>query len=137
MHRLLQRQIKRYIKTSDPIPEDFQEFIKAVDNAYNENDADRRMLERAFDLSSQELIELSEGLRNALNRFESIIENTPFIAIQGFDRYGAIIHWNRACESIYGYAEEEAKGKRVQDIILNTKTAADFVTSLDRLWKTG
>jgi two-component system, cell cycle sensor histidine kinase and response regulator CckA len=137
VHRLLQRQIKRYIKTPDSITEELQEFIKAVDNAYNENDSDRLMLERAFDLSSQELIELNEGLKNALNRFELIIENTPFIAIQGFDRQGAIIHWNHASTLIYGYTIEEVKGKRIQDIILAPETVVYFENILNRVWTTG
>jgi two-component system, cell cycle sensor histidine kinase and response regulator CckA len=137
VHRLLQRQIKRYIKTPDSITEELQEFIKAVDNAYNEYDSDRLMLERAFDISSQELIELNEGLRNALNRFELIIENTPFIAIQGFDRHGAIIHWNHASTLIYGYTAEEVKGKRIQDIILAPETVYYFENILNRVWSTG
>ena len=104
MHRLLERQIKRYLKTPEKFSEELTEFIKAVDNAYNENDSDRHMLDRAFDLSSQELIELNKGLKNALNRVELLIENSNFIAIQGFDRFGNIIHWNRACSNIYGYS---------------------------------
>jgi two-component system, cell cycle sensor histidine kinase and response regulator CckA len=136
MHRLLQRQIKRYLKTSDTFSEELHEFIKAVDNAYNENDSDRLMLDRAFDLSSQELIELNKGLKNALNRFELLIENNRFIAIQGFDRSGIIIHWNRACSNIYGYNADETKGKRIQDIILIPEVIAGFEKALDQVYLT-
>jgi two-component system, cell cycle sensor histidine kinase and response regulator CckA len=136
VHRLLQRQIKRYIKTPETLSEELQEFVKAVDNAYCENDSDRLMLERAFDLNSQELIELNEGLKNALNRFELIIENTPFIAIQGFDRHGAIIHWNHASSNIYGYSLEEVKGRQIQDIILAPETVVYFENILNHVWST-
>ena len=66
MHSLIRRQIKRYLKDMEPLPEGFQEFIKAVDKAYHENDEDRLMLERAFDLSSQELMRVNDELKNAL-----------------------------------------------------------------------
>jgi two-component system, cell cycle sensor histidine kinase and response regulator CckA len=134
MHRLLQRQIKRYLKTLDTSSNELKEFIKAVDNAYKENDSDRLMLDRAFDFSSQELIELNKGLKNALNRFELLIENNRFIAIQGFDRSGNIIHWNRACSNIYGYNAEETKGKRIQDIILIPEVIAEFEEALDKVY---
>lgn len=136
MHRLLARQIKRHLKEMDPLPESFRDFIESVDRAYHENDDDRHMLERAFDLSSQELMKLNDDLKNALSRFEFIIENAPFVAIQGVDRQGVIIHWNRACLSIYGYNAEEAKGKRIQDLILQEVSITDFEATLERIWTT-
>jgi len=39
MHSLIRRQIKSYLKDTASLPEEFQEFIKAVDKAYHENDA--------------------------------------------------------------------------------------------------
>lgn len=136
MHRLLARQIKRHLKDMNPLPESLRDFIESVDRAYRENDDDRHMLERAFDLSSQELMKLNDDLKNALSRFESIIENAPFVAIQGIDRQGSVIHWNNACLSIYGYNAEEAKGKRIQDLILRESSIPDFEDTLELLWTT-
>ncbi len=136
MHSLIRRQIKRYLKDMEPLPEGFQEFIRAVDKAYHENDEDRLMLERAFDLSSHELMQVNDELKNALGRFESIIENTPFVAIQGFDRQGTILHWNNACKAIYGYAANEAKGNLFQDIVLSRESRTDFKNTLERIWTT-
>ena len=137
MHSLIRRQIKRYLKDIESLPEGFQEFITAVDKAYHESDEDRLMLERAFDLSSQELMGMNTEVKNALGRFESIIENTPFVAIQGFDRHGTIIHWNNACDAIYGYTAHEAKGNRIQDIILSGESIAEFENNLEQIWTTG
>jgi hypothetical protein len=47
----------------ESLPDEFQKFIKAVDKSYNKNDEDRLMLERAFDLSSQELRQVNDELR--------------------------------------------------------------------------
>jgi PAS domain S-box-containing protein len=60
----------------EPFSERFQEFIKAVDKAYNENDEDRIMLERAFDLSSQELIQVNDELRKSEEKYRLIAENS-------------------------------------------------------------
>jgi len=60
----------------EPLPEGVQEFIKAVDKAYTENDEDRLMRERAFDLSSQELIQVNDELRKSEEKYRLIAENT-------------------------------------------------------------
>ena len=60
----------------EPLPERFQEFIKAVDKAYNENNEDRLMLERAFDLSSQELLQVNDELRKSEEKYRLIAENS-------------------------------------------------------------
>ena len=60
----------------EPLPERFQEFIKAVDKTYNENNEDRLMLERAFDLSSQELLQVNDELRKSEEKYRLIAENS-------------------------------------------------------------
>jgi PAS domain S-box-containing protein len=81
MHSLIRRQIKSYLKDTASLPEEFQEFIKAVDKAYHGNDADRLMLERAFDLSSQELIQVNEELKESEEKYRLIAENTADLIV--------------------------------------------------------
>ncbi|HEX7533714.1 MAG TPA: PAS domain S-box protein, partial [Syntrophales bacterium] len=81
MHSLIGRQIKRYLKDMKPLPKGFQEFIKAVDKAYHENDEDRLMLERAFDLSSQELMQVNDELRKSEEKYRLIAENTADLIV--------------------------------------------------------
>ncbi|HUN56126.1 MAG TPA: PAS domain S-box protein [Smithella sp.] len=81
MHSLIERQIKRYLKDIKPLPEEFQEFLKAVDAAYHENDRDRLMLERAFDLSSRELMQLNDELRKSEEKYRLIAENTADLIV--------------------------------------------------------
>ena len=64
-----------------PLPKEFQEFIKAVDKAYLKNDKDRLMLERAFDLSSQELLRLNDELRENEEKYRLIAENTADLIV--------------------------------------------------------
>jgi PAS domain S-box-containing protein len=81
VHSLIERQIKRYLKDMKLLPEGFQEFFKAVDKAYHENDEDRLMLERAFDLSSQELMQANDELRKSEEKYRLIAENTADLIV--------------------------------------------------------
>jgi signal transduction histidine kinase len=66
LHRLLERQIKRFLGDPATLPNELVKFIAAVDEAYKSADADRLMIERTLDLMSQELTEANVGLRNQL-----------------------------------------------------------------------
>ena len=67
MHRLLRRQLRRNFGDSNTVPEEWQGFIDAVDQAYEQFDQDRNLLERSLDLSGQELMETNAKLRNVLD----------------------------------------------------------------------
>ncbi len=62
LHSLLKRQLRRCFGDRFRIPEEWQEFVGAVNAAYREFDADREMLERALDLSSQELLQANSEM---------------------------------------------------------------------------
>ena len=66
MHRLLERQIKRFLGDPAALPPELGAFVAAVDEAYQSADADRLMIERSLDLMSQELTETNAGLRKEL-----------------------------------------------------------------------
>jgi two-component system, NtrC family, sensor kinase len=78
VHRLLERQIKRYLGDPATFPPELSVFIAAVDEAYNSADADRLMIERSLDLMSKELTEANVVLRNELaerHRAESALQD--------------------------------------------------------------
>ena len=68
MHRLLQRQLRRYIGSDTDIPEELLRFVKAIDAAYTQADDDRALIERSLELTSHELLERNKQLR--LRRIE-------------------------------------------------------------------
>ncbi len=51
-------------------------------------------------------------------RFRKVFENIPTIAVQGYDKNRNVIFWNAASEKVYGYASEEALGKKLEDLII-------------------
>ncbi len=63
MHRLLQRQLKRYGGTEQQPPDRWSAFVAAIDDAYRESDDDRAMLERSLELSSRDLVQANTEMR--------------------------------------------------------------------------
>jgi diguanylate cyclase (GGDEF)-like protein len=72
-HALLKRQVKRYIGNDTLIPDTWQAFLEAVNEAYVEFDADRRLLERALNISSHELFQANEELNGILQALPDLL----------------------------------------------------------------
>src|ERR1700722_13984329 len=73
-HSLLKRQLRRYLGNLDSFPQEWLNFVGAVNNAYLEFDDDRRMLERSLELTSQELLNTN---KNAEDRFRKAFDANP------------------------------------------------------------
>ncbi|MBE9028308.1 sensor histidine kinase [filamentous cyanobacterium LEGE 11480] len=81
-HRLLQRQLKRYVKDLDAIPPEWQQLLSAVDAAYNQADDDRARMERTLELSSQELLAANTDLQQVLASVEQqVAERTVDLTV--------------------------------------------------------
>jgi len=116
MHSLIRRQIKSYLKDTASLPEELQEFIKAVDKAYHENDADRLMLERAFDLSSQELIQVNDELRENEEKYRLIAENTADLIV-AMDMNLRFTYISPSIMRTHGFTVEEAMNMTLDQVL--------------------
>ncbi|MBS4099533.1 MAG: histidine kinase [Sulfuricella sp.] len=74
MHRLLERQLKRFFGDPATLSPQVAAFAGAVDEAYQAADADRLMIERSLDLMSKELGESNAGLHSQLAERRQIEE---------------------------------------------------------------
>ena len=66
MHKLLQRQLRKYL--AGALPPGFEDFIASVDSAYAQADKDREMGERSLELASHELFERNRQLSEDIER---------------------------------------------------------------------
>src|ERR1035438_6263657 len=64
LNKLLLRQVQKYAGGMDEIQENFHAFLDAISNSYDHYEKDHHLLERSIELSSTEMIELHEQLRN-------------------------------------------------------------------------
>ena len=51
-------------------------------------------------------------------RFRSLLESLPKVAVQGYDRQRRVIYWNEASEMLYGYTADEAIGCYLEDLLI-------------------
>jgi len=108
MHSLLRRQLKRHFDDSFDIPKEWEPFIEAVNEAYQENDIDRGMLERSLELSSQELLHSNSEMR-------AVIQALPDILFR-LSVDGTILGHKTGFSSTPFMVPENYEGKRIQDI---------------------
>lgn len=77
-NKLLERQLRRYIRTADISGPEFQDLFAAVSQAYSHHEEDRQLIERSLELSSQELSDANRALREASRIIE--LRNQEMIA---------------------------------------------------------
>lgn len=123
-HRLLQRQLKK-LTLDETVPPDaagWQAFLDRVSQTYTEMDQDRYLLERSLSISSAEMQELYEKLRQSSETrlaaerdlLRTLMDNLPdqvFVK----DAEGRILVCNAADAQIMGTTPEQAVGKTVFD----------------------
>ena len=108
VHSLLKRQIKVHLDEGGRLFPGIQSFIDAVNEAYHEFDADRSMLERSLELSSQELVEANAHMQAVFHAspdlFLWIDDQNVFIDCQG----------EGEAKAFFGLPDPI--GRRIQDI---------------------
>jgi len=67
---------------------------------------ERKVAQRTAELSASE------------QRFRHLVNDLPKIAVQGYNRERKAVYWNHTSELLYGYSEEEAIGRRLEELII-------------------
>ncbi|MFG0379466.1 EAL domain-containing protein [Pseudomonas sp. zbq_18] len=85
-------------------------------------------------ISSQKRDE--QALRESEQRFRQLFEQTPHIAVQGYDRERRVIFWNQASTQLYGYSVAEAMGRRLEELIIPPAHQAQVISNINA-WMIG
>ncbi len=117
MHRLLRRQLRKYLRIDDAVPASLQAFVAAVDSAYADLDSDRAMLERSLELSSKELSDARDEATAARRRLTDALESIS----EGFFLYDSddrMVLCNSRYRDLYpAMADIYQPGLRFEDMI--------------------
>ena len=74
-HRLLERQLKKFLPGYPEVPEHWRDLLSAVSNSYEHSDNDRVLMETAMRESSDELMAKKESLNALLTRQSHVLES--------------------------------------------------------------
>jgi signal transduction histidine kinase/ActR/RegA family two-component response regulator len=66
LHKVLRRQLRRYLRDPKALVSEHLELITAVSNTYFEFEAGRQLLDRSLELSSRELLQANAEIRGVL-----------------------------------------------------------------------
>ncbi|KOY52694.1 sensor histidine kinase [Polaribacter dokdonensis] len=88
MNSLLKRQIRKYLPEKFKSDEDLNEFLEAIEMSYNTSDEQFKMLQRAASISSEELFESNQQLRqeseaqkNIITKLNNVINTLKFYGL--------------------------------------------------------
>lgn len=126
MHSLLRRQLRRIGLGSDvlPSPETWHALLERISRAYHDADQERYLLERSLRLSSDEMSELYESLRQASetklaserNRLRAVIGSLGAgLIVLGPD--GAIRTLNPEAERLLGQTQSELESRPFAELL--------------------
>lgn len=76
------------------------------------------------------------ALRESEKRFRQLFEQTPRIAVQGYDRERRVIYWNQASTQLYGYEMHEALGRRLEELIVPPAARNKVISAINQ-WQLG
>jgi PAS domain S-box-containing protein len=128
MHPLLKRQLKRLGLTDPKIPlssGNWSQLLERISHTYIEADQGRELLERSLALSSKEMQQLYDNLRqtsehrlqNIQEKNQNLIENA-LDGIIGINAEGIITIWNPQAAKIFGWSPYAALGKDLAETII-------------------
>ena len=126
LHSLLKRQIIRSFGSMGAIPSGCEKMITSVNEAYWQMDADREMLERSLDLSSQELLHANSEMRAVFQAFPDLLFRT--------DHSGTIVDYQTSDGIGLHITREKVIGKQIGEIFPRN-VGEKFDKAIDRTQK--
>jgi diguanylate cyclase (GGDEF)-like protein/PAS domain S-box-containing protein len=70
----------------------------------------------ARDITERKVME--DSLRDSEARFRDLMAYIPGVSIKGYLADGTVVYWNKSSQIVYGYTEDEAVGKNLEDLII-------------------
>ncbi len=132
MHRLLQHQLKKYFgKYSGDIssvPPEWQDFLSAVDEAYCQYDDDHLIVERSLELSSEELLQANNQLRELLTAVEGqVAERTSELTKSNVELEQALIDLQKAQVHLIQAEKMSSLGQLIAGIAHEINNPVNFI----------
>jgi len=122
MHNLLKRQLRKLGIDRDKLPDigSWQNFLVRVSKTYEQSDRDRYLLDHSIDVSSAEMQQLYNELRETTEALLYVEKERAHITLQSIDdavistdEAGNVHFMNTSAEKLTGWRLEECTGKSI------------------------
>lgn len=77
------------------------------------------------------------ALLESEGRFRGLLQSVDSVAVQSYGPDGTIRYWNKASETLYGYAAEEAIGRDLIDLVIPLEAREGIRKMVQTMWETG
>ena len=89
-------------------------------------------------LQVEDLLEArTRQLRESEERFRSLLQHVPSVAVQSYTSDGTAHYWNHASERLYGYTAQEAIGRNVLDLLIPPDMRGEVEQAVRQMAETG
>lgn len=80
---------------------------------------------------SEENKQLKSSQTDKVDKFKQLFNQTPKIAVQGYNKNREVIFWNKYSEELYGYTFEEALGNKLDELIIPESMRSDVINLIN------
>ena len=100
---------------------------------YNSNNEITGLAVFIKDITDKRKNELA--LKVSEQRFRKLLNDIPNVAVQGYNRDGIIIYWNKASETFYGYSSEEAIGQNLYKLLTPEENLEEVINDSEWMFE--
>ena len=117
MHRLLQKQLRRYLGNDYPTDEKLKSFLNIIDQHYQDVDKEHRLMQHVHLINNAELNQVNERLRVQNAEMTLTLLNTLSDGVYATDLQGRLTFMNAAAENILVCREADMIGQLIHEKI--------------------
>lgn len=81
--------------------------------------------------------EADEAIKESEERFRTLLEGVPSVAVQGYRPDHTVVYWNEANTRMYGYTPEEAIGRDIRELLVPLPAHGIVTEAIARMAETG
>jgi diguanylate cyclase (GGDEF)-like protein/PAS domain S-box-containing protein len=133
LHPLLLAQLRELQLRTGSDPPDLAALLRLISSQYSSVDEERRGVVRTMQLMAEEARALAlEAQEQSSDHLQIVLDNIKD-GVLTLDEFGVVLTFNPTAERVFGYAEADAVGHRIEEFLPQLGDRGDSGAALDQL----